>query len=107
MRKIKDLHKAPAGGFRLPAVHPGATLSSELAARNLSAHALALKLRVPANRITEIVAAKRSISPETALRLGRYFGTGAVFWMNLQSHYDLAMAQQAVGVRIEREVEAA
>lgn len=90
-----------------PPVHPGRTLEGELAARDLSAHALALKLRVPANRISEIVAGKRSISAETALRLGRYFGTGAAFWANLQSHYDLAVAERELGDRIEAEVEAA
>jgi addiction module HigA family antidote len=76
---------SPPGGFSLPPVHPGKTLAAEIAARDLSAHALALKLRVPANRITEIVAGKRSISAETALRLGRYFGNGGGFWMALQS----------------------
>ena len=91
--------------FSLPPVHPGGTLQDELSARGLSAHALALKLRVPANRISEIIAGKRGISPETALRLGRYFGTGAAFWINLQSHYDLAMAQQELGERIAAEVE--
>lgn len=104
MRKILA---TPPGGFPLPPVHPGRSLESELAARGLSAHALALKLRVPANRISEIVAEKRSISPETALRLGRYFGNGAAFWANLQSQYDLAVAQRQLGERIEAEVDAA
>ena len=80
---------------------------SELAARGLSAHALALKLRVPANRVSEIIAGKRGISPETALRLGRYFGTGAPFWLNLQGQYDLALAERALGDRIAAEVERA
>ena len=86
-------------------MHPGKTLADELEARGLSAHALALKLRVPANRISEIVAGKRGISPETALRLGRYFGTGAVFWINLQGQYDLATAEAELGERIAAEVE--
>ncbi len=90
--------------YRLPPVHPGGTLQDELEARGLSAHALALKLRVPANRISEIVGGKRGISPDTALRLGRYFGTGAAFWINLQSHYDLALAEQALGKQIAAEV---
>jgi antitoxin HigA-1 len=90
MAKSKDTFEATAGGFRLPPVHPGRTLGSELTARGLTAHALALKLRVPANRISKIMAGKRGISPETALRLGRYFGTGASFWINLQSQYDLS-----------------
>jgi addiction module HigA family antidote len=107
MPKANDPFEAPPGGFSLPPVHPGRTLGAELAARDLSAHALALKLRVPANRVSEIVAGKRSISPETALRLGRYFRTGAAFWINLQSQYDLALAEKELGKRIAAEVEQA
>ena len=91
----------------LPPVHPALTLADELDARGLSANALALKLRVPANWLTDIIRGQRAISAETALRLGRYFGTGAVFWMNLQTNYDLALAEQVMGERISREVEAA
>lgn len=94
-------------GLSLPPIHPGATLAEELEARGLSANSLALKLRVPANRLTDIIRGKRAISAETALRLGRYFGTGAAFWMNLQTHYDLALTEQQLGARINREVEAA
>ncbi len=94
-------------GVALPPVHPGQTLADEIAARGLTANALALKLRVPANRLTDIVRGRRSISAETALRLGRYFGTSAQFWMNLQANYDLAVAREAFGAAIEREVEAA
>ena len=103
----RDIFMAPKGGFPLPPVHPGTTLAGELEARNLSAHALALKLRVPANRVSEIVAGKRGISAETALRLGRFFGTGGAFWANLQSQYDLALAAQQIGERIAAEVEEA
>jgi addiction module HigA family antidote len=88
-------------------VHPGKILADELRARALSANALALKLRVPANRITEIVNGKRSISPETAIRLGHYFGTGAGLWIRLQADYDLAQAEKQVGAAIRREVAAA
>jgi addiction module HigA family antidote len=95
------------GGMEVPPVHPGRTLAAELAARELAASALALKLRVPANRLTDIVRGHRAISPETALRLGRCFGTSAQFWINLQANYDLAIARQAHGATIEREVEAA
>jgi addiction module HigA family antidote len=95
------------GGLVLPPVHPGQTLAAELTARGLSANALALKLRVPANRLTDIVRGNRSISPETALRLGRYFGTGPQFWVNLQANYDLAVARQTLGDIVEREVEVA
>jgi addiction module HigA family antidote len=95
------------GGLMLPPVHPGRTLAAELAARGLTANALALKLRVPANRLSDIVREHRAISPETALRLGRYFGTGAALWMNLQANYDLALAEQELGAIIDREVETA
>jgi addiction module HigA family antidote len=87
-------------------VHPGEILAEELASRNMSANALALKMRVPANRITEIINGKRSVSPETALRLGKAFGTGPDLWLRLQSSYDLQEAQKAVGAVVEREVEA-
>jgi addiction module HigA family antidote len=107
MSRTKAFIVSPPGGFSLAPVHPGRTLASELAARNLSAHALALKLRVPANRVSEIIAGKRGISPETALRLGRYFGTGAAFWANLQSQYDLSIAEQQLGARVATEVERA
>ena len=106
MRKSRGIIDS-LSGFQLPPIHPGRTLASELAARDMTAHALALKLRVPANRISEIIAEKRGISAETALRLGRYFGTGAALWANLQSNYDLALAQRELGERIEAEVEQA
>jgi len=93
--------------IEVPPVHPGRTLAAELAARNLSANALALKLRVPANRISEIVRGQRGISPETALRLSHFFGTSAQFWVNLQANYDLAVARQEFGATIRREVEVA
>jgi addiction module HigA family antidote len=95
-----------AGGISLPPIHPGRTLADELAARNMTASALALKLRVPANRLSDIVRGRRAISAETALRLGHYFGTGGEFWINLQANYDLALARQQFGGTIEREVEA-
>jgi addiction module HigA family antidote len=94
-------------GIEVPPVHPGKTLAAELEARGLSANALALKLRVPANRLTEIVRGHRAISPETALRLGYCFGNSAQFWVNLQANYDLAVARRELGATIEREVEVA
>lgn len=106
MSKDDAITEYPAG-IALPPVHPGETLVEEMAARGLTANALALKLRVPANRVTEIVNGKRGISAETALRLGRYFGTGARFWVNLQARYDLAVAERDLGPTIEREVDAA
>jgi addiction module HigA family antidote len=107
MPRSRRTFAAPPGGFSLSPVHPGLTLAAELAARGMTAHALALKLQVPANRISSIVAGTRGISAETALRLGRYLGTGAAFWMNLQSHYDLAVAEKELGDRIASEVEKA
>ena len=107
MAQSTDVFAAPPGGFPMNPVHPGRTLAAELSARGLTAHALALKLSVPANRISEIIAEKRGISAETALRLGRYFGTGAAFWAQLQSQYDLAVAEKELGRRISTEVHAA
>jgi addiction module HigA family antidote len=102
----KEIFEYP-GGIDLPPEHPGLTLADELAARGMAANALALKLRVPANRLSDIVRGKRAISPETALRLGRFFGTSPQFWMSLQAAYDLAVAKQELGPTIDREVEVA
>ncbi|MGH6620213.1 MAG: HigA family addiction module antitoxin [Alphaproteobacteria bacterium] len=88
-------------------VHPGEILADELEARNMSANALALKMRVPANRLTEIIKGRRAVSPETALRLGRCLGTGPEMWLRLQASYDLQEAQKTLGAAIEREVERA
>ncbi len=85
-------------------VHPGRILSRELRARELSANALALALRVPSGRITGILNQKRGISAETALRLGHYFGNSAQFWMNLQSRFELAVAERDIGGRVKAEV---
>ena len=93
------------GGFKLRPTPPGRTLEAEMRARNLSATALALKLRVPPNRISDIVRNKRAITAETALRLSRAFGTSAAFWLNLQSNYDLRLAAIECGEIIENEVE--
>jgi addiction module HigA family antidote len=85
-------------------IHPGRTLRRELTARNLSANALALALRLPSGRITDILNAKRGISPETALRLARYFGNSPRFWLNLQTDYELAVAERDIGERVTAEV---
>ncbi|MEX0758446.1 MAG: HigA family addiction module antitoxin [Tistlia sp.] len=85
-------------------VHPGRILAREMEARELTANALALALRVPANRISEIVAGRRAISPETALRLARYFGTEAELWTRLQADHDLQEARRRLQGDIEREV---
>jgi addiction module HigA family antidote len=85
-------------------VHPGRILRRELSARSLSANALALALRLPSGRITDILNAKRGISPETALRLARYFGNNPRFWLNLQTDYELALAEREIGERVAAEV---
>jgi antitoxin HigA-1 len=94
-------------GIALPPSHPGETLADELTARGLTANALALKLRVPPNRISDIVRGRRAITAETALRLGRYLGTGAKFWLDLQTSYDLAVTQRDLGATIDRDVDPA
>ena len=77
-------------------IHPGFVLKEELKARGLSAAAFALRLRVPPQRIQEIVAGKRAITPDTALRLGKVFATSPEFWMNLQTTFDLTARSQAM-----------
>jgi addiction module HigA family antidote len=94
-------------GIPLAPVHPGRTLAAELEARGLTANALALKLRVPSNRLSEIVRGQRGITAETALRLGRFLGTGGAFWVNLQAQYDLALAEREFGAQIAKDIEAA
>lgn len=88
-------------------IHPGRILKRELAARDLSANKLALALRLPSSRIVDIINGKRGISPETALRLGRYFGNNPRFWLNLQTGYELAVAEREIGERIASEIEPA
>jgi len=90
---------------KLAAVHPGEILQEEfLKPLRLSQNHLALALRVPAPRISEIVRGKRSITADTALRLGRFFNMSPRFWMNLQTQYDLAVTEDASHSRIEQEV---
>ncbi len=84
--------------------HPGSVLRAELAARGMSANRLALAIRVPANRITSILRGQRAVTAETAVRLGRFLGTGPEFWMNLQSAYDVSVVESAKGRVIEDEV---
>ena len=88
------------------AIHPGEILREEfLVPLNLSANALAIALGVPAPRINDVVRERRGISADTALRLARYFGTSAEFWMGLQGDYDLRIAEGLAGdmlVRIQR-----
>ena len=83
-------------------IHPGEHLADELQALGMSANELAKELGVPTNRITEIIRGKRGISGDTALRLGRWFGTGPDIWMNLQKNYELRLAAQAIGAALEK-----
>lgn len=87
-----------------PAKHPGQLLRRELAARELSANRLALELGVPSGRVTDILNGRRSITADTALRLGRFFGNGARFWLDLQSQYDIAVVERKRGREIMRRV---
>jgi antitoxin HigA-1 len=88
-------------------VHPGRVLKRELLARDLSANRLAIELKLPSGRITDILNGKRGISPDTALRLARFFGNSARFWLNLQTGYELAVAEREIGARIRDEIKPA
>ena len=90
---------------KLPPIHPGEILREDfIKPLGVSMNRLALDLRVPVTRIAEIVHERRGITPDTALRLGRYFNTSARFWMNAQSSYDLELAHDELRHRIERDV---
>lgn len=93
-------------GKKLPPVHPGEVLREDfMRPLRLSMNALALALRVPVPRIAEIVHERRSITPNTALRLARYFNTSARFWLNLQSAYDLEVAEDELAHKIALHVQ--
>ncbi|MEI7557267.1 HigA family addiction module antitoxin [Candidatus Chlorohelix sp.] len=85
-----------------PPIHPGEILADELKELGISAAELARSLQ--ANRITQILSGRRSITADTALRLARWFGTSAEFWINLQKNYELRLAEQAEGLEIERTI---
>ena len=85
----------------VPAIHPGEHLVEELKALEMSAAELARRLDVPTNRITQILNGTRAVTGDTALRLAHFFGTSAEFWLNLQSLYDLRLAQQKAGKSIK------
>ena len=86
---------------RVIAIHPGDHLAEELEALGMSAAGLARQLKVPTNRITGIINGQRAITGDTALRLAHYFGTSAQFWLNLQSLYELRLAEQKAGKSIK------
>ena len=83
-------------------IHPGEILADELEEIDLSAKQLADLIDVPPNRLYQILAGKRNVTADTALRLSRYFGTSPDFWMNLQTAFELDLARQEIGKRIER-----
>jgi addiction module HigA family antidote len=87
-----------------PLSHPGRLLKRELMARGLSGNRLALDLGVPSGRITDILNGRRAITAETAVRLGRYFGNGAQFWLDLQGQYEIAVVERAKGAEIAKRV---
>ena len=89
---------------KLPAIHPGEHLRDELEELGLSARAFARLLDIPVNRVTQILNGQRGVSADTALRLARYFGTSAEFWMNLQQTYELRLAEQEAGREITARV---
>ena len=85
----------------LTAIHPGEHLADELRELGMSAAELASQLDVPTNRVTEILNGRRAVTGDTALRLAHFFGTTAEFWLNLQSLYDLRIAQKKIGTSIK------
>lgn len=89
----------------LPPVHPGEILRADfLEPLGLNANSLSKAIKVPRARLNDIIRGKRGVSADTAMRLARYFGVSAQFWMNLQSHYELEMAELALGDRLGREI---
>ncbi len=92
---------------KMKPVHPGEVLLEEfLSPLGISQYRLAKDTSVPARRINEIVHGARSVTADTALRLGRYFGTSAHFWLNLQTHFDLEVQEDKIGKRLDVEVHA-
>ena len=92
-------------GRRLPAIHPGEILRDEfLIPMDITVYRLAKALKVSRPRLNDVVLARRAVTTDTALRLGRYFGTTPEFWINLQTRYDLDVAERTTRGRIEREV---
>jgi antitoxin HigA-1 len=85
-----------------PAIHPGEILRDELAELGVTPTELSRQINVPPNRVTQIIHGRRSVTGDTALRLGRWFGSSARFWLNLQSAYDLRTAEERVGEEIEQ-----
>jgi addiction module HigA family antidote len=86
---------------RIP-IHPGEVLAEDLEALGMSAAELSRQLNVPTNRVTQIINGRRAVTGDTALRLAHFFGTSAQFWLNLQSLYELRIAEENVGMAIKK-----
>jgi addiction module HigA family antidote len=87
-----------------PIVHPGRLLKRELLARNLSANRMGLDIGVASGRVRNIINGRRAITADTAVRLGRYFGNSAQFWLDLQSQYDIGLVEREKGAEIAKRV---
>lgn len=101
-------HKRPANGWNFQGLttHPGVVLREEfLRPLNISQNKLAMKIRVPATRIGDIVHGRRAVTPDTALRLARFFGNSPEFWLNLQQMHDLSKARVESATEIEHDVD--
>ena len=83
-------------------IHPGEHLADELQEIGINGHQLAKRLNVPPNRISQIINGKRAVTADTAMRLGKFFGTGAVIWLNLQQKYDLEVARKMEGEDLKK-----
>jgi addiction module HigA family antidote len=83
-------------------IHPGEHLADELRELGISAAELARQIKVPVNRVTQIMRGERAVTADTALRLGHWFGTGPEIWMNLQQLYELRLAERAIGNQVRR-----
>ena len=101
-RSVWPIECGGRNSIAISAIHPGEHLAEELKELNMSAAELARQLDVPTNRVTEILNGRRAITGDTALRLAHFFGTTAEFWLNLQSLYELRIAQKKVGKSIDR-----
>ncbi len=91
-------------GEQLEIIHPGVHLQDYIEGAGITQYRLAKAIHVPPRRINEIIHGKRSITADTALRLGRYFRTSPQFWMNLQTAYDLAVAETKIGTHLNKEI---
>jgi antitoxin HigA-1 len=100
--EIVDYHETGTEIMNRPAVHPREVLADELEEIGVSPTELSRQLAVPANRISQIIQGKQAISGDTALRLGHWFGMSPQFWLNLQSAYDMRIAEKAAGAEIKK-----